>query len=112
MTRRIERVSKNLQRLLGSIIDEEIDLPHMVSITRVTCDSGLTKAHVHVSIYAEHSDRRDALDALRDNAWLIRKELSAKSYMRRTPEILFVEDESLQEGQEMLDLIDRLSKSR
>ena len=112
MTRRIERVSKNLQRLLGKIIDDEIDLPHMVSVTRVTCDSGLTKAHVHVSIYAEPSDRRDALDALRDNAWLVRKELSAKSHMRRTPELIFVEDESLQEGQEMLDLIDRLSKSR
>ncbi len=111
MTIRTERVARNLQRHIAQIVDEELALPAMSSITRVTCDSGLTKAHVFVSVYGDDAQCRETLEELVEKSWIIRRELSRRAQMKRTPELLFVSDTSLQDGQEMIDLIDRLSQS-
>ncbi len=112
MTRRMERAARNLQRYIARIVDEELNLPAMSSVTRVTCDSGLTKARVFVSIYGDDAKCRETLEELVEKSWIVRRELSRRAQMKRTPELIFVSDTSLQDGQEMIDLIDRLSLSR
>lgn len=109
--RRVRRVSKQIQRYVASIIDEELALPTMVSVTHVSCDSSFTKARVHVSAYGADDAVRDAMDELAANVWFIRKELSRRTKMRHTPELTFVHDTSGRDGQAMIDLIDSLSDS-
>lgn len=112
MARRIERVEKNLQRIIGQIIDEELDPPNLVSVMRVTCDSGLTQARVAVSIYTKTGDVEPAFDYLGEHVRFIRHELSIRAKMRRTPKITFILDTSLEDGQSMTDYIDNLSDNR
>ena len=111
MTRRIERVEKNLQRVIAQIIDEELQPPNMVSVVTVTCDSGLTSAKVTISIYTQTKKQipEHTIEYLEQRKSFIRRELSERTKMRRTPEITFVIDTSIEDGQRMLDMISYLS---
>ena len=110
--RRVQRVSKQIQRYVATIIDEELSLPAMVSVIDVRCDSSFTKAHVSVSTYGEPEAESEVMAELEDNAWFIRKELSRRTKMKRTPELIFVSDTSPRDGQAMIDLIDGQSSTR
>lgn len=112
MTRRIERVEKNIQRIIGQIIDEELQTPGMVSVMAVTCDAGLTTARVAVSVYAPKADTRETIEYLEHRTAFIRRELTARANMRRTPKIVFIVDSSLEDGQSMIELISDSAKRR
>ena len=105
MPRRIERVETNIQRVVGQIIDQELDPPGMVSVMSVTCDSGLANARVAVSVFGSDSDPTTTIEYLRDRRAFVRRELSNRANMRRTPKLSFVLDTSLQDGQTMIELI-------
>ena len=109
--RRLRRVSKQIQRYVASIIDEELSLPTMVSVTGVSCDAAFAKAHVKVSVYGGDDAVREVMDELDANAWSVRKELSRRTKMKHTPELVFVNDTSGRDGQALIDLIDSLSDS-
>ena len=112
MSRRIERVDKNLQRLIGQIIDEELQPPGLVSVMAVSCDLDLTTALVAVSVYAPSEDPRPTLEYLHQRNGFIRRELASRSSMRRTPKLRFVLDSSLEDGQAMIDRISELSSRK
>lgn len=112
MARRIERVEKNLQRIIGQIIDEELDPPGLVSVMRVTCDAGLSQARVAVSVYTRTGDVDSAVNYLVEQVRFIRHELSIRAKMRRTPKITFILDNSLEDGQSMMNYIDNLTDNR
>ncbi len=112
MNRRIERIEKNLQRIIAQIIDEELQPPSLVSVMRVSCDSGLTKAHVAISIYSPGGNSATTIEYLDQRTSFIRRELAARGKMRRTPEINFLLDTSLEDGQAMIDLMSKLSSQR
>ena len=112
MARRIERVEKNLQRIIGQIIDEELNPPGLVSVMDVMCDSGLTQARVAVSVYTKSGDVQPSVAYLVERIGFIRRELSVRAKMRRTPKLRFVLDTSLEDGQSMIDYIGELSHNR
>ena len=110
MARRIERVETNIQRIVGQIIDQGLQPPGMVSVTSVTCDSGLTHARIAVSVLATGRGvavADDTIAYLVSHASFIRGALSRRSAMRRTPRLHFILDTSIADGQYMLDRIDR-----
>ena len=112
MTRRIERVENNIQRIVGKIIDEELQPPGMVSVMSVTCDTGLTTAMVAVSVYTNSADASLTIEYLQQRTAFIQRELSARADMRRTPKITFVLDTSLEDGQSMINYISTISPRR
>lgn len=112
MPRRIERVEKNLQRVIAQVIDEELQPPDMISVMDVTCDSGLTSARVAVSVYSKNRDAGPTIEYLEQRKSFVRREVSARAKMRRTPEINFILDTSLEDGQDMLDIISDLPARR
>ena len=107
--RRVRRLSKQIQRYVASIIDEELSLPTMVSVTHVSCDPSFAKARVNVSVYGCDDVVREVMEELVASVWFIRKELSRRTKMRHTPDLVFVNDTSGRDGQAMIDLIDSLS---
>ena len=112
MTRRIERVETNIQRIVGTIIDEQLQPPGLVSVMSVACDNGLTAARIAVSVYTKNSDPRHTIEYLRKRTAFIQRELSARTNMRRTPKITFSLDTSLEDGQSMIDYISGVSSRR
>ncbi len=64
-----------------------------------------------MSIYGTEAARAETMAGLRAVTGFVRSELGQRVRLRRTPEVLFVEDRSLERGDRVLSLINQLSHS-
>jgi ribosome-binding factor A len=114
--RRIARVAEMIRRevsqlLFSGIKDDRVGMG-MVSVTHVDVAGDLQHAKVFVSIYGSDEDKSAAMAGLKSATGFVRSELGNRMRLRRTPEILFVEDASIEQGTKVLSLINRLSQER
>lgn len=114
--RRIARVAEMIRRevsqlLFSGIKDDRVGMG-MVSVTHVDVAGDLQHAKVFVSIYGTDEAKSAAMAGLKSATGFVRSELGNRMRLRRTPEILFVEDASIEQGTKVLSLINRLSEER
>jgi ribosome-binding factor A len=114
--RRVERVSSLIRRevsqlLMGGIKDDRVGAG-MVSVTEVEVAGDLQHCKIFVSIYGDESARAATMEGLRSATPYVRSELGKRIRLRRTPEVLFVEDQGLERGARILTLINQLSRER
>lgn len=116
MTRRADRVSGELQREIAAIISGELKnreprLKGLISITEVDAAPDFKTAKVYVSIYAaSDEEKKTSFALLRENAGLVRHELSKVMRMRTVPALTFLEDRSMVYGAHMDELFASLHK--
>jgi ribosome-binding factor A len=113
-SRRVSRVSSLIKReisqmLLNEIKDDRVGAG-MVSITDVDVSGDLQHAKVFVSIYGSPEAKAETMEGLRSSAAFVRRELGHRMRLRRTPEVVFLEDTSLERGDRMLNLLNQISK--
>jgi ribosome-binding factor A len=99
------------QLLFSGIKDDRVGMG-MVSVTHVDVAGDLQHAKVFVSIYGSDEAKSAAMEGLKSATGFVRSELGNRMRLRRTPEILFVEDASIEQGNKVLSLINRLSEER
>ncbi len=114
--RRIARVAEMIRRevsqlLFSGIKDDRVGMG-MVSVTHVDVAGDLQHAKVFVSIYGTDEAKSAAMAGLKSATGFVRSELGSRMRLRRTPEILFIEDASIEQGTKVLSLINRLSEER
>lgn len=114
--RRVARVSELIKRevsqlLFSGIKDERVGMG-MVSVTDVDVSGDLQHAKVFVSIYGSDEARSEAMAGLKSATGYVRSELGHRLRLRRTPEIIFVEDRSIERGTKVLSLLNQLSQER
>ncbi|MDI9635834.1 30S ribosome-binding factor RbfA [Oscillatoria amoena NRMC-F 0135] len=110
--RRVSRVASLIKReisqmLLNDIKDDRVGAG-MVSVTDVDVSGDLQHAKVFVSIYGTDEARAETMEGLRSATPFVRSELGQRVRLRRTPEVIFLEDRSLERGDRILHLIDQL----
>lgn len=107
MTKRTDQVSANMQRLLGEIINRDIELPedHLVTVTGIDVNPDLKNAKVHVSVLPFDS-RHEIMNLLGAKQGRIQKELHAQLTMKFSPKLTFVLDEKEEKASEIERLID------
>lgn len=109
MSRRIDRVNELLRAEISNIIARDIKDPRVagvISITEVVASSDLRSARVYVSVMGADSDRQAAMDGIRSAASFLRRELRDRVNLRHTPHMSFVLDDSIEEGERVLRLIE------
>jgi ribosome-binding factor A len=114
--RRVARVAELIKRevsqlLFSGIKDDRVGTG-MVSVTDVEVSGDLQHAKVFVSIYGSEEARAETMAGLKSATGYVRSELGQRVRLRRTPEIVFVEDRSIERGTKVLSLINRLSQER
>ncbi|RMG09366.1 MAG: 30S ribosome-binding factor RbfA [Cyanobacteria bacterium J055] len=114
--RRVERVAASIKRevsqlLLYRIKDDRVGAG-IVSITDVEVSGDLQHAKIFVSIYGTEEAKAETMAGLESAAGYVRSHLGQNLRLRRTPEVIFVEDRSLERGDRMLGLLNRLSEER
>lgn len=114
--RRVARVAELIKRevsqlLFSGIKDERVGLG-MVSVTDVDVSGDLQHAKIFVSIYGDDETRAETMAGLKSATGYVRSELGQRVRLRRTPEIVFLEDRSIERGTRVLSLINRLSEER
>ncbi|NEN91870.1 MAG: 30S ribosome-binding factor RbfA [Okeania sp. SIO3H1] len=114
--RRISRVASLIKRevsqmLLHDIKDDRVGIG-MVSITDVDVSGDLQHAKIFVSIYGSEEVRFQTMEGLKSATGYVRSELGHRIRLRRTPEVIFVEDRSLERGTQIISLLNQLSEER
>ncbi|MBD1927900.1 30S ribosome-binding factor RbfA [Trichocoleus sp. FACHB-90] len=115
-SRRVSRVSALIKREISQLLLQEIKDDRvgagMVSVTDVDVSGDLQHAKIFVSIYGTDEAKAETMDGLKAATGFVRRELGQRLGLRRTPEIMFLEDESLERGDRLLSLINQLSNER
>ena len=93
---RLSRIDHEMQRVLGTVIAQELKDPRLgfTTVTRVEATQDLRFAKVYVSIIGDRHVARQTMDALEHAAGFLRGELGHQIKLRYTPELSFVEDRS------------------
>jgi len=115
-SRRVARVASLIKRevsqmLMSGIKDDRVGAG-MVSITDVDVSGDLQHAKIFVSIYGTDEARAETMTGLQAAAGYVRSELGQRIRLRRTPEVIFREDRSVERGTRVLSLINQLSTER
>ena len=115
-SRRVERVASLIKRevsqmLMSGIKDDRVG-SGMVSVTDVEVTGDLQHAKIFVSIYGSDAAKTETMAGLKAATGFVRGELGHRLQLRRTPEILFREDRSVERGTRVLSLINQLSQER
>jgi ribosome-binding factor A len=115
-SRRVSRVAELIKRevsqmLLNDIKDDRVG-SGMVSVTDVDVSGDLQHAKIYVSIYGTEEAKAETMAGLKSATGYVRSELGSRVRLRRTPEVLFVEDRSIERGTKVLSLLNQISQNR
>lgn len=115
-TRRVSRVAELIKRevsqmLLSGIKDDRVGTG-MVSVTDVDVSGDLQHAKIYVSIYGTDEAKAETMAGLKSATGYVRSELGARVRLRRTPEVVFVEDRSIERGNKVLSLLNQIQNNR
>ena len=109
MTRRTERINDLLREEISDLLRREVKDPRvggLVSVTEVDVSPDLARAKVFVSVLGTAEEKASTFLALRAAAGFLQRELRRRLTIRRTPELTFVPDDSLETGARILALLD------
>jgi ribosome-binding factor A len=114
--RRVARVAEQIKRevslmLISDIKDDRVGAG-MVSITDVNVSNDLQHAKIFVSIYGTPEAKAETMAGLRSATGFVRSELGQRIRLRRTPEVIFLEDDSIERGNRVLSLLNQLNRER
>jgi ribosome-binding factor A len=99
------------QMVLHEIKDDRVGAG-MVSVTDVDVSGDLQHAKIYVSIYGTDEARAETMAGLKSATGFVRRELGHRIRLRRTPEVVFIEDRGLERGDRMLALLNQISQER
>jgi ribosome-binding factor A len=115
-SRRVSRVAELIKREVSQLVQRDIKDDRvgagMVSVTDVDVSGDLQHAKIYVSIYGSDQARAETMAGLKAATGFVRSELGQRVRLRRTPEVVFIEDRSLERGDRVLSLLNRLSTER
>ena len=110
MSDSMRRVNEAMRQVLSEAVPTLKD-PRIgfVTVTGVETTSDLEHATVWVSVFGSERDRQATLDALEGAAGLLQARVNRELRLRRTPQLTFAYDPSVERGVRMSQLIDELA---
>jgi ribosome-binding factor A len=105
---RLNRINDEIKKEAAIIIHELKDprLAALITVTSVNTTNDLKQCKIYVAIMGDEKEKKETFDALSRSAGFIRKEIAHNINLRNTPEIRFIEDDSLEYGLKMEKLLD------
>ena len=112
MSLRMEKVNRQIQKLIMAIIQKEVDDPDMdfLSITRVETTKDLQESRVYYSLLNEKNldKAKEILDRMRG---FIRSSLAKKIRLKVLPQLHFMPDDSVKYSVDIYKRIEEIKKS-
>jgi len=112
MSLRPNRVGEQMKKELGEIISRKIKDPRIgfVTVTDVNVTGDLQQATVYISVLGDQTQRENTLKGLAKAKGFIRSEIGQRIRLRKTPEITFEFDESIDYGNRIDTLLHQIAK--
>lgn len=98
---RINRVSEDIKREVIAVIRELKDprvMGKMLTVVRVEVSSDASFAKVYVSDIKGIDSAKEAVKGLTAATGFIRREVGSRLHLRKTPELKFIADDSIEQG--------------
>lgn len=110
MSVRANRVGEQMKKELGEIIGRKIKDPRIgfVTVTDVQVTGDLQQATVYISVLGDEKQRENTLKGLAKAKGFIRSEIGQRIRLRKTPEIIFEFDESIDYGNRIDTLLHQI----
>ena len=109
---RLQRVDSLLKRVIAegmyTIMQGDSIAPGLITVTGVHCGKDLRDATVTVSVFGDDATKERALQHLKHNAKRFQALINREVRLKFTPRLLFKLDLSLEKGDEVLAILDRL----
>ena len=107
------RINSEVQREMSSIIREDLKDPRihpMTSVMAVEVTPDLKFAKIFVSVLGNDEEKEKTMEGLKKSASFARHQLAKRMNLRKTPELTFVLDTSIEYGVTMSKKIDELKE--
>jgi len=109
---RLDRVNSLLKRVVADAIfrvfqNDDVN-PGMITVTRVACSKNLRNATVYVSVFGDDALQRRAIGHLVHHTHEFERTVNREVRMKFTPQIRFELDHSIEMGDRVLAILDRL----
>jgi len=100
---RIAKIDHEIQRVLGTLITQELRDPRLgfVTVTRAEITDDMHHCKVFVSVIGDRHVARQTMDALEHAAGFLRGELGHRIDLRAVPALTFIEDRSAERAIEL-----------
>jgi ribosome-binding factor A len=110
MSARMRRVNESIKEVLGSAVPDLKD-PRIgfVTVTGVETSPDLRHARVFVSVLGSERKRERSLQGLAAAHGMLQSRLARELRMKRTPQLTFEYDPTVERGVRMSKLIDELA---
>ena len=108
---RIDRVSEDIKREIIAVIRELKDprvMDKMLTVVRVEVSSDSSYAKVYISAMEGLDVAKEAVKGLNSATGYIRREVGKRLHLRKTPELSFVADDSIEHGMNIVKIMDDL----
>ena len=114
MSLRANRVAEQMKKELGDIIGRKIKDPRVgfVTVTDVSVTGDLQEATVYITSLGNEREKSETLKALEKASGFIRSEIGTRIRLRRTPEIKFEFDTSIEYGNKIDALLRGLHEDK
>ena len=113
---RLERVNSLLKRVIAEgvfvVMQGDTVVPGLITITDVHCGKDLRDATVKVSVFGDDALKETALQHLQHNARRFQQIINREVKMKFTPRLLFQLDRSIEKGDEVLAILDKLENGK
>lgn len=108
---RMGRINEEIQRTLSGLIRTVKDprVHGLLSITAVDTTADLKYAKVYVSSL-DQSDMKEVLKGLKSASGYLRRKLGHTLSLRATPELTFLQDDSMVKGAHILQVMEDLDR--
>ncbi|MET3616521.1 ribosome-binding factor A [Peptoniphilus olsenii] len=111
-SKRINRISEEVKRTISEIVQNDIKdprVPTLTSISHVEVTNDLSFAKIYVTVLGDDYDRDEAVEGLNSAKGFIKRELSKRVKLRVMPELIFINDDSIERAFELNKLIDEVN---
>jgi ribosome-binding factor A len=115
MTRRTERLNYLIRQEISDLIRRDLKDPRLncfLTVTRVDTSQDLSQAKVYISVMGSEDEKKKAIEGLSSASGYLYRELKQRLSLRHTPQLIFFNDDSIEQGARVLNLMRQVSNDR
>jgi len=112
MTQRTDKIDALLRQEIGQALEREVSDPRIGFVTVVSVDTSpdLRSAKVYVSVLGDETEREQTLEGLGHCHGYLQSLLGAQLGMKRTPQLTFIFDETIERGMRIEKLLKEIEE--
>lgn len=110
MSRRITRINDEIKEQTALLIRDLKDpgLTGMITVIKADTTADLKHCKIYVSVMGSEEEKQSSFTALKKASGFIKKQLAHSINLRQTPDITFLQDDSLDHAMRIQEILNKL----